>query len=61
MASKKLSARDRGWTEGIGWAIRLCQLYGTDAKLIFNESCISKEEFKKYCDPGDWEYIKEVN
>jgi hypothetical protein len=60
MADKKLSARDRGWTEGVGWVIRLCHQYGDDAKLILTESGIPLEQFKKYCDPADWEHIKEV-
>ncbi len=51
----------KGFTAGLGCAIRYMFLeqkqYG---KYLFDESNIPLADFEKYCDVGDFKYIKEA-
>jgi hypothetical protein len=60
---ERKASEDIGFVQGVGWAIRyMVDAMGEDSygQFLFDESGIKLSEFKKHCDPSDYEYVEQV-
>ena len=58
------AAENRGFTQGVGWAARyLIDGHGEDSlvEFLLGESGIPLRDFRKFCDPSDYEIVKKYS